>query len=70
MAAHLDKASKELQSHSLEDLSIRDLLFVMHHAQERLQAELSSVRFITDEVRDSLDMPFDPLIPVTLPFPY
>lgn len=70
MAALLDKASKELQSRSLEELSIKDLLFVMNHAQERLQTELSSIHFVTDEVRDPFAIDVEPSTPKTLPFPY
>lgn len=71
MASLLDRASEELKSRPLDNLSIKELLYVINHAQERLQAELSSVRFVTNEVQDPINSLHDEILaPKTLPFPY
>ena len=56
---------------SLDDLSVKELLCVINHAQERLQTELSSVRFVTDEMQAPIDSLHEEMLaPETLAFPY
>jgi transposase len=71
MATLLNKALEELRSRSLEDLSTKELLSMIHQTSERLQSELSEVRYITDEWKDPTDSLHEEMLaPKTLPFPY
>jgi hypothetical protein len=65
MATILSKALEELRSRSFQDLGI------IHQTNERLEKELSSVRYVTDEWKDPLDSLHEEMLaPKNLPFPY
>ena len=71
MAALLSKALEELKSRSFAELSGKELLSIIDHASEKLQSELSNVRYITDECNDPMaGMENEFFSPKTLPFPY
>jgi hypothetical protein len=71
MATILSKALEELRSRSFQDLSTKELLGIIHQTNERLEKELSSVRYVTDEWKDPLDSLHEEMLaPKNLPFPY
>lgn len=71
MATILSKALEELRSRSMQDLSTKELLGIIHQANERLEKEVSSVRYTTDEWKDPLDSLHEEMLASkTLPLPY
>lgn len=71
MATLLSKALDELESRSFKELSGKELLSIVDYASERLQDELSFIRYTTDETVDPrTEWQDEILVPKTLPFPY